>query len=395
VSVLDSIRRGLGLTDAKAQSVDYGEFNSWFSPRNIFSALGAGELASSETVFAAVSKLGNSMGSLPLVLHNSSYERQNTRLGEMLMYQPNANMHRSEFIRTMEVNRNTYGNAYAMKEYGDRGQIEGLRILDPTRVAPAIEGGSGELWYGIEGDQGRYFVHNADVIHVKHIYAGVGYVGISPLDVLADTISFDDKVKQFSLDQVESSVRASFILQMATMLDDDRKAAMVDSFRSFYAENGGVLIQEQGTTITPIEQKFLDTKVFEVEKITRARVATVFGLPLHALGETEGISYNSREQAALEYVQDTIVPIAAQYESEFDRKLVTPTERSNGLHFKFNVNALLRGDMNTRMDFYFKGVRTGIFTPNECRAWEELSPYADGDRAYMSRDLSPVGEPRE
>lgn len=391
MGVLASIARRLGV---KAEGTPFS-LDSWIRPRNIFTVIASSKLASSETVFAAVSRLSTSMGALPLSLHDGEYRKQNTRVGEMLTYQPNANMHRNEFIRTMEVNRNTYGNAYAMKQYGGRFVVEGLLILDPTKVTPAIDTLSGELWYVVDGDDGRYYVHNADIIHVKHIYAGTGFAGLSPLDVLAGTIDFDSKVKQFSLEQVESSVNASFILKMATLLDEERKANVLDSFRRFYAENGGVLIQEQGTEIKEIERKFIvDTKVFEVERITRARVATVFGLPLHMLGETEGQGYNSREQAALEYVQDTIVPIAAQYEAEFDRKLLTETDRSKGMHFKFNVNALLRGDMASRMDFYFKGIRTMLFVPDECRAWEELPPLPEGVGAvpYRSRDLSPATE---
>ncbi len=229
------------------------------------------------------------------------------------------------------------------------------------------------------------------MLHVRHVSAaggttGLTYTGISPISVLTNSLDFETAIREFSLDQVESSARASFILQVASLLDDTKKQAVLDSFRSFYSENGGVLLQEMGTTITPIEQKFMDTKVFEAEKVTRRRVYEVFGLP-----DPDATSYNTREQEALEYLQETIIPLVTQYESELDRKLLTTGERARGLHFKFNVTALLRGDMATRMDFYFKGVRTGLFKPNECRAWEELPPETGGDKLYMSRDLSPVG----
>ena len=46
-----------------------------------------------------------------------------------------------------------------------------------------IEKDTQELWYEIEGDSSRFYVHNMDIIHVKHIHT-IGYKGISPLDVL-------------------------------------------------------------------------------------------------------------------------------------------------------------------------------------------------------------------
>jgi HK97 family phage portal protein len=390
---------GFHIAGVKAAAVVYPEaFRSWFSPVNIFGRLRSTKLASSETVFAVVSKLSGSMASLPVGLFDAEYRRQWTGIARLLAYGPNKNMHRHLFIRTLEAMRNTAGNGYALKEYGPTYQLKGLRILDPEKVEPMIDRDTHELWYRVDGDAGRYYVHNLDMIHVSHTFADTGYKGISPLDVLTKTLDFDTKVKEFSLEQIEGSVHASFILKLGTMLDtgldtagnvkeDSKLKSALDAFKNFYINNGGVLIEHSGMTITPIEQKFaVDTKVFDVEKITRKRVAEVFGMP-----DPDATGYNSREQEALKYVQDTIVPIVTQYEAEFDRKLLTPDDRDRGLHFKFNITALLRGDMASRMDFYFKGVRTGLFKPNECRAWEELPPEDGGDELYMSRDISPIG----
>src|SRR5690606_20492301 len=150
-----------------------------------------------------------------------------------------------------------------------------------------------------QGDKGTYYVHNMDMIHVKHIH-GYGYRGISPIDVLRNTIDFERKIKQFSLDLMDSAVKASFVLQMASSVGEEKKKEIYKNFRAFYSENGGVLIQEIGTTITPIKREFIDTKIFEAEKITRTRVATVYNMPAHMLGETEGVNYSSMEQMSLE-----------------------------------------------------------------------------------------------
>jgi len=414
MAFLRTLRRWVGVRIAGVRNAaaDWPTaFRTWFWPTNIFANRNATTLASSETIFAAVSKLSNSLGTLPVGLFDGEHRRQTNSAIELLTYGPNPNMHRVGFMTFLEALRNSAGNGYALKSYDTRAQVDGFHPLDPTRVEPVIEAVSRELWYRIDGDKGRYYVHNRDMLHVKHIsttggLSGISYKGISPLDVLAGTIDFDAKVRTFSLDQIESSVRASFVLTLGTMLDtgmnedgsikaDSNLKRALDAFKAFYAENGGVLLEHAGMKIREIEQKFLDTKVFDVEKITNARVAKVFGLP-----DPDATGYNSREQEALRYVTETIMPIAVQYEAEFDRKLLTPAERSRGLHFKLNITALLRADMTTRMDFYFKGIRTGAFTPNQVCAWEELPPYegeeaAAGLKHYMSRDISPVGAKTE
>jgi HK97 family phage portal protein len=375
-------------------------FTRWFSPSNIFSGSKGNTLASNETIFAAVSRLSNSMASLPIKLYRE-FSPVSSRVADLVANTPNANMTSFEFIRTLEVMRDTHGNGYALKMYDDRFQVEQLLLLDPSRVEPVIEEKTGELWYEINAPKGRYVVHNMDMIHVKHIatighslaYNSIGYKGISPIDVLRNTVDFDQKVRQFSLDTMDGAIKASFILKMATNLSPEKKQEILGSFKQFYRENGGVIIQESGVEIDPIERSFIDSKVFEVEKITKSRVAMVYNMPVHMLGMTEGVNYNSMEQLALDFVQNTLVPIVRQYEQELNRKLLTPQERQTGLYFKFNLGALLRGDTKTRGEFYFKGIRSGWFKPNEVRAFEELPPEPGGDKLYMSKDLAPIDDP--
>jgi HK97 family phage portal protein len=374
----------------------YNRFIKWFKPYNIFTRQNTHALATNETIFAAVSRLSNSMGAMPIKLKDSSYrEVTNHWAAELIVHEPNLNMTSFDFMRTMETIRNITGNAYAIKDYDDYFVPKALWILDPGKVTEVIEKDTRELWYEIQGDNGRYYAHNTEVIHVKHIH-GFGYRGISPIDVLRNTVNFDAKVKEFSLEQINSAITASFILELAAHMDEEKKKEVLESFKRFYQENGGVLIQEQGSKITELEkQNFIDTKLFEVERITRTRVAAVFNMPPHMLGEVEDVNYASMEQMNLEYVQNTLVPICTQYEKEFNRKLLLPEDRRRGLYFKCNVNSLLRGDMKNRGEFYFKGVRTGYFKPNEVRAWEDLPPEPGGDKLYMSGDLYPIDEPRE
>lgn len=380
-----------------AASTLFDRFIKWFSPTNIFTTLNANALASNETIFAAVSRLANSIGGMPIKLLDKNYRLiTNHRVADMVMNQPNPNMSSMDFFRTMETIRNTSGNAYAMKEYDENYQVRALWILDPGKVEPVIDKNTRELWYEIQPEGGgkTYYAHNLEVIHVKHIH-GYGYKGISPIEVLKGTSEFDRKVREKSLDQIDSAITAAFLLKLAGSVNKEKKAEILDNFKEFYKNNGGVLIQEMGVEIDPITRSFIDTKLFDVEKITRSRVANVYNLPMHLLGEVSGVQMGAVEQMDLGYVQGTLVPIVRQYEQELNRKLLNLNDRRTGLYFKFNTNALLRGDMKTRGEFYFKGIRSGWFKPNEVRALEDLPPEKGGDELYMSKDLSPIGRSEE
>ena len=379
-----------------ASSQYYTPFKSWFEPKSIFISQAANALATNETIFSAISQLANGMASMPLKLLKD-FEEQHNPISDLMETAPNPNATSFNWINNMETIRNTFGNALAIKEYDSRYQVKSLWILDPTRVTPMIEANTKELWYRINGDSGSfgkentYYVHHLDIIHVKHIHT-TGYWGINPLDVLKNTADFDAKVRTFSLKQLEGAIHAGFVLKMAANISEDKKKATLNSFKQFYQENGGVLLEEQGVTIREVQSReYIDPKLFEANKITITRVATVYNMPPHKLGLTEGSSYNAMEQRDLEYVQGTLMPVARQYEQEFNLKLLTPEQRRAGYYWKFNLNALLRGDFAKRLDGYFKGIRSGVYTPNDVRKLEDLPPVKEGgDELYMSKDMIPI-----
>ena len=374
----------------KASATYYNPFRSWFEPKNIFTSQTTNALATNETIFSAVSQLANGMASMPLKLLKD-FKEQRSQMSDMMANAPNPNVTSFDWVRTMETLRNTFGNAVALKEYDGWYQVNALWILDPARVTPMLEADTKELWYRIDGEKGAYYVHNLDVIHVKHIHT-TGYWGINPLDVLRETVDFDAKIRTFSLKQIEGAIHAGFILNMAANVSEEKKEKILDRFRSFYQDNGGILFEEQGVKIREIAaREYIDPKLFEVAKITITRVATVFNMPPHKLGLTEGTNYNAMEQRDMEYVQGTLMPVARQYEQEFNRKLLTPEQRKAGYYWKFNLNALLRGDFAKRLEGYFKGIRSGVYTPNDVRELEDLPPITEGGNVlYMSKDMIPI-----
>jgi len=336
-------------------------------------------------IFAAITKLANAMASLPLKLYKNREHQRDHPLDYLLSTAPNGHMTAFNFIQTMEVLRNAHGNAYAMKQYGRNMEIKALNILDPTRVTPVLDEKTSELYYMINAPSGTYYVHNLDMVHVRHI--SVSVKGISPIEVLRETTEFDAKIRRINIEGMENAIKASFELKLATNLSDDKKAALRKQFEDFYSKNGGVIITESGQELKPLKSEFIDTKLFDAEKVTASRIALVFGLPPYKFGAE---SRAGNEEQSIGFVQDVILPTARQYELEFNRKILTVGQNLEGFGYKFNLSGLLRADTKTRGDFYFRGIRSGLFSPNDARELEDLPPHPDGDRLFISRDLVPL-----
>ena len=181
------------------------------------------------------------------------------------------------------------------------------------------------------------------------------------------------------------------MLEYQSHVDPETRQAIVEDFKRFYRENGGVLFQEPGVNVDPIERTYTATDTLASERVTRSRVANVFNVPVSFLNDTEGQSYASNEQMMIQFVQMTLTPIVRQYEHEFNRKLLSAADRKAGMYFKFNLGGLLRGDTAARTAFYSAMLRSAGMSPDDVRMLEDLPP--KGGKAaelWISGDLYPI-----
>ncbi|WP_201763620.1 phage portal protein [Chengkuizengella marina] len=363
------------------------DFSNWLG-RTFWGPENA-QLANNETIFSVVSRLSNSMASLPLKLHQN-YDTVSNSASDVLIHSPNSYMSSFELIRNIETMRNETGNAYAVIERDIQGQVSRITPFISSYVEPLFDQDSRELWYKVMGSHKTYYFHNLDILHLKHIVGSGSLKGINPIKVLTNTSEYDKAVREFSLNEMQSASN-SFILKYDANVDHDKRQKVIEDFKRFYQDNGGILFQEPGVEIHQIDRKYIPADTFTSEKITRSRVANVFNVPVTFLNDTEGQSYSSSEQLMRVFVQLTLMPIVRQYEQEFDRKLLNEHERSNGHYFKFNVGALLRGDTAARAALYHNGLRNGWLSRDEVRRWEDLPPRGGkADELWVSGDMYPL-----
>lgn len=344
-----------------------------------------------EAIYAAVSRISNTVASMPLHLYKG-YELQAAHPLERLVgLAPNDHFTPFGFLQTMEAFRNTEGSAYALIVPDRLGGVLRLDILDPTRVQPQRHPETGEMWYTVTLDNGKSFpLPGCQMIVVRHMSAN-GERGIRPIDVLRGTLDYDKQVKDLSLDQLDGVNHGVFVTVPNTGLDEEAREAVIEKFLDAYEKSGQrVAILEGGLTATPFSQSPIDAQVLDVERITRNRVATVYNIPPHMLGDYSDVSFSTAEQQMQEFLQLTIMPIVAQWEQELNRKLLTPREYARGYRFRFDVDALARADTATMSDKYQKAIRGGWMRINEVRQREGLPPDEMGNELMASRDLLPL-----
>ena len=316
-------------------------FNNWFKFYN-------SELANNETIFSAVTMKANAIASAPVSI-NLDYRKLNPgehKLSYLFKYGPNPRQTMFSFIQYMEATRNTNSGAYAIIEYSNvLGDISAIWPLKSEFVEPIIDQDSGELYYEItdHDDNTKRYVHNSHVIALEYLDNN-GFKGINPLDILKNTIDYDREIKEFSINQMKTSLKANAVVKIDTTLDEE-SLEEYDAMMEQMQENG-IIYLDDGKDIKELSAKtYIDPNIFDIEKITVERIERV----LNIIGKlTKGSSANkttSSDTEDLLYLKDSILPVIRQYEQEFSKKLLTTKEKMQGYETKLNMQGYARATM--------------------------------------------------
>lgn len=346
-------------------------------------------------VYAVVDRKSKAIAQLPINLYkmdlNSKFKEKriiDNELSYLLKEQPELNRTPFIFWRLLIAHKEIYGNAYALIIRNKYMIPTELKILNPELVTPIIEQGTNELYYRVMLENGFYDVHNTNILHFPSVYSS-GYSGISFIRCLRSQLGLKTSITDVARKQAESSIKVGGLLKLDANISQESKKAYQEQFKQMYSQDwASVMILEAGTEYERLKFEVNDLRQEEINKITAREVSMVSGIPLYMLGEGEN-KYNSIEIQNLDFIQNCITPDVVLMEQELKRKLLTRKQIEEGYYFKYNVNAVLRADMNTRADFYTKMVALGAMTLNEIRDLEDLSTYGElGDRPVVSLNYS-------
>ena len=215
-----------------------------------------------------------------------------------------------------------------------------------------------------------------DILHVVGPGAD-GMLGEAPIHRMRDLIGMELELQEFTSRFFANNCRPAGVLSMPGRLSAEGANRLREAFARVHsgAQGAGkVAILEEGLKYDAISTNAKDSDLDSMKKFCRQQIAAAFNVPSHRVGDNDGVSYSSAEQANAVFVQSTLAGWAARLEQEVNRKLI---KRGDDVTTRISFDDLLRGDMSTRFSAYAVAVTNGILTPNEIRAREGL-PAVDG-----------------
>jgi HK97 family phage portal protein len=152
---------------------------------------------------------------------------------------------------------------------------------------------------------------------------------------------------------------------------------------------GGAIVAPYGADIknismTPADQEFIMSGNFSIAAICRW-----FGVPLHKLSELERATLNNVEQLAIEFTQDTVMPICEKIENEYETKCFTLPEEDD-MELEFDMNSYLRADSVARGEANRNAIQNGYKSPNEAALEEGRPAIPGGDKRFIQMNMMPL-----
>ena len=348
-------------------------------------------------VYACVRILAEAVASLPLHVYEYRDDGGKKLVHDHPLYyllhdEPNPEMTSFVFRETLMSHLLIWGNAYAQIIRDGAGRVLGLYPLLPDKMdVQRDDCGNIYYVYSRNSDENPMFKEYGDIRlkaeEVLHI-PGLGFdglIGYSPIAMAKNAVGMTLACEEYGASFFANGANPGGVLEHPGVLKDPSKVR--ESWNSVYRGVNNahkIAVLEEGMKyqqigIPPEEAQFLETRKFQINEIAR-----LYRIPPHMVGDLDKSSFSNIEQQSLEFVKYTLDPWVIRWEQSLQRSLLLPGEK--GKYFiKLNVDGLLRGDYQSRMNGYAVGRQNGWFSANDIREMENMNPIPDeeGGNLYL------------
>ena len=347
-------------------------------------------------VYSCVRILAEAVAGLPLHLYKYTEEGGKEKAVDHPLYlllhdEPNPEMSSFVFRETLMTHLLLWGNAYAQIIRNGKNEVVALYPLMPNKMSVDRDE-RGQLYYTYQRSNeeaptmkgSSVILKPSEVLHIP----GLGFdglVGYSPIAMAKNAIGMAIACEEYGAKFFANGAQPGGVLEHPGTIKDPQRVR--ESWQSTFGGSGNanrIAVLEEGMKYTPIaispeQAQFLETRKFQINESAR-----IFRVPPHMVGDLEKSSFSNIEQQSLEFVKYTLDPWVIRWEQSIMRSLLTPEEKKT-FYVKFNLEGLLRGDYQSRMNGYAIGRQNGWMSANDIRELENLDriPTEEGGDLYL------------
>jgi len=325
-------------------------------------------------VYAAVRLISDTIATLPVdQFIRADGERLPFRPQDRWVLEPSLTLPRTTFWQQVMMSLLLDGNAFVRISRDDRALIQDLHVLNPTHVTVM----NNRQGYRVVG---AGFVPIGEILHVTEMLLPGDARGTSRIKQAKESLGLGLALQEFASTFFGNGAFPGVVIEIPGEPTLEQRQEIQATWENAHRGTRRAhkpVVMMNGSKVTPVtvdpaQSQLLDQRRFAVEEVAR-----LFRIPPFMLGVTTAgsMSFASVEQQMLFYAEHTIRPYAEMLESAFHRLLIN--DRS---FIKFNLNALVRADLNTRTESYSKALLAGYMSVNDVRSLEDMRDVEDGDQ---------------
>lgn len=360
-------------------------------------------LLSFSAVYSCVNIISSDISKLPINLWRKLAKGGRKLADDHPIYRvlqnPNPYQTHVDFFAYFLVSLLLAGNAYALITRDARGVASRMDVLNPYFVRPLVAE-TGDVFYQIsrsnslslvadfQPQEGHYIVPASEIIHHRMSCVDHPLIGVTPLYAAAMSASMGVRALSSAAEFFANMGRPSGLLTAPGKVSKDLADRLRTEWQQNYGpgQSGKTAMLGDGLKWEPITLSAVDSQLIDLLKFGVADVGRVYRVPSFLLGDLDKVTYRNSETLMRTYYSGCL-----QYHLEaLEARFSTAFDLANDIELEFDVDAILRTDLDVRFAAYKEGITSGFMTINQARDLEGWAAVDGGDEPMMQVQYAPL-----
>jgi HK97 family phage portal protein len=332
-------------------------------------------------VFSAVNLISTTLSTLPLdVFIRDDGTRRPFRPKPEWINRPDVALPREAFYSAVFTSMLLEGSAFIRVYANQRNEVVNLVVLNPNTVE-VKRNGLGFLQFMVEGESKA--LTSDDVIYIPDMVKPGSVRGISRVSALKESFGLSLALERWAQTFFGGGTTMNGVIEYPGALTSDQAQDLQRSFDQSHsswrkAHRTGILTGGAQFKVTQVDAE--QSQVIEARRMAVEDVARAFNIPPHLMGLPGTNTFASVEENNRNWVTTNLRPLATKVESALS-VLMARYRGGSDAFLRFNLEGLLRGDVDARTNAYSRMIQMGAMSINDVRNLEDMAPIdSDGAR---------------
>jgi len=353
--------------------------------------------ASFSAVYTCTQIISGDVAKLPIQLYDVTSDGtlliNRTYPLNKLFLKPNPYQNRVQFMQLFVISYLMAGNTFVYLRRDARNMINRMDILDPRRVVIYVAP-DGSIFYRIgvhplAGITTPLMAPARDIYHHRMILSpSYPLMGVTPIYAAAASTQTGQQILANSQVFFGNAARPGGALTAPGKISDELAERLERDWNNSFGDSrsGKTAVLGEGLSFVPISMSYIDAQVIEQLRFSVEDVSRVFRVPGFMIGELMKATFRNTEQTNRQYLNSCL----SYHLESIETGLEDVFEIAGSMKIAFDLNQLLRTEIDVRYGAYAKALQFGWQTINEVRRSEGMPGIEFGDEPYVQAQMRPL-----